>query len=407
MKKAGVESAMITPAAEGWLLHSSGTAAQPVATLAEAVGALPASTPVSLALPCTALVIEGLKLPATERDELAGMVRLQLEKNLPYPIEEVSSDFVVVRTEENESSVITFSAPHSSLDALCEPLREGGRLPETVTPYVLHVVAACPAEETVLAVYPEQGQIVLAISAGGRLAWAHVIASMDPARLAAELPQALLAAAMEGAPSSFSRVLLAADCRTLDPVLRDAVPVDIDELPAVAPALDSSLNLEPATWLHAALRQQRIRRLRRQLQVAGVFYFIAVIAAVVYLVLLRQQAAKVQAQLAAVRPQLELVQSRQARSNALAGATDPSRTTLELLYLLQRDLPAESVRITEFDVQSGGQWRVTGEAPNANLAIDYVTRIKGDKDLTAYQINAGPPQLLPNEHAQFSIFGKR
>jgi hypothetical protein len=64
------------------------------------------------------------------------------------------------------------------------------------------------------------------------------------------------------------------------------------------------------------------------------------------------------------------------------------------------------VRITEFD-QQPGQWRVTGEAPNAGLAIDYVTRLKADPELAAYQINASPPQLLPNEHAQFSIFGTR
>ena len=81
MKKAGVESAMITPAADGWLLHSGGTAAQPVATLADAVGALPASTPVSLALPCTALVIEGLKLPATERDEGAPPVQSETQRS--------------------------------------------------------------------------------------------------------------------------------------------------------------------------------------------------------------------------------------------------------------------------------------------------------------------------------------
>lgn len=407
MKKAGVDSAMLTPAADGWLLHCGAAPAQPFATLAEAAAAFPDATRVSLALPCAALVIEGLKLPTTERDELAAMVRLQLEKNLPYPIEEVASDFVIVETGEKESSVITFSAPHTSLDNLCQPLHDSGRLPEIVTPYVLHVAAACPAEETVLAVYPEQGQLVLAITAGGRLAWAHVIAATDAARLSTELPQALLAATMEGAPTNFSRVLVAADCRALAPVLQEAVTAPIETLPEVAPMLDTTINLVPETWRHAAQRQQRLRRLRRQLQIAAVVYLVAAVAAVVYLMLLRQKAAQLQAQLVAVRPQLELVQTRQARSNALASATDPNRTTIELLYLLQRDLPAESVRITEFDVQPGGQWRITGEAPTAILATDYLTRIKTDKDLAAYEITAGPPQLLPNEHAQFGIFGKR
>lgn len=101
-----------------------------------------------------------------------------------------------------------------------------------------------------------------------------------------------------------------------------------------------------------------------------------------------------------------MIQTRKARSNALAAAVDPSRYTVELLYLLLRGLPTEEVRITEFDQTLDG-WRIVGEAPSANLAIDYVARIKEDKDLSAYQVNAPPPQLLPNEHAQFTLFGKR
>ena len=36
------------------------------------------------------------------------------------------------------------TAPHATLEKLCEPLRQRGLLPERITPYVLHVAAACP-----------------------------------------------------------------------------------------------------------------------------------------------------------------------------------------------------------------------------------------------------------------------
>ena len=65
-------------------------------TLGEAAAALPLNVAVRLALPCQAALLERLKLPATDREELAGMVQLQLEKTLPYPVEEVSSDFEVI-----------------------------------------------------------------------------------------------------------------------------------------------------------------------------------------------------------------------------------------------------------------------------------------------------------------------
>jgi type II secretory pathway component PulL len=407
MKKAGAPFALLTPDADGWLLHGAiGTPAQKFTTLADAVAALPAGHPVHLALPCQALVIEGLKLPATKREELAGMVRLQLEKNLPYPPDEVSSDFIIVESSAKESSIIAVTAPHASLEALCQPLRAAGRLPEKITPYVLHVAATCPVDETVLAVYSEQGQLVLAICTGGRLRWAHVIAGTDAARLAAELPQVILTATMEGAPTAFARILLAPGCRALAPVFTGTFTQPIEPLPTTAPALDSSLNLLPAAWRSDARRQADTRQLQRRLQTAALLYLLLALGFGGYLFWLRQLAGRLDAQYLAARPKLELIQARQNRSAALAPAIDPSRTTVELLYLLQRALPGEEIRITEFDHQPG-QWRITGEAPSAGLAIDYVARLKADPDLSAYQITAAPPQLLPNEHAQFGIFGKR
>ncbi len=405
MKKAG-DVASLTPAADGWSLRRGSAPTQGFPTLAEAAVALPADAPLHLALPCEALVIEGLTLPAIEREELDGMVRLQLEKNLPYSLDEVSADFVVAATNETDSSVISFAAPHRSLDALCEPLRAAGRLPEKVTPYVLHVAAGCPPDETVFAIYPEQGRTVLAICARSRLAWAHVFEGTDVARLAAEFPQALLAATMEGVSTQCSRVLLADEARALTPVIQSVFGLPISPLPQPAPTLDLSINLVPDSWRSAAQQQQRAIRLRGQLQIAAAIYLLLLVGAVTYYVLLQRQAKTLAAKFAAVRPQIELVQTRQARSNTLAPAIEPGRFTVELLYLIQRALPAAEVRITEFD-QQPNEWRVTGEAPNAGLAIDYVNRLKADPELASFTINSSPPQLLPNESARFSIFGTR
>jgi hypothetical protein len=407
MKMRDAEFALLTPAAEGWHLRcGAGAPVQNLPALADASAALPPGWPVHLALPCHALVIEGLKLPATARDELAGMVRLQLEKNLPYPPDEVSSDFVIVESSASESTVVAVTAPHAALESLCAPLKASAHLPEKITPFVLHVAASCPANETILAVYPEQGHLVLAIVADGNLSWAHVIASTDAGRLAAELPQLLLAATMEGAATTFSRLLLAPECWALTPVLNEAFTLPIDPLPKAAPALATPMNLLPAPWRADAQRQRKMRRVRRQLKIGAAVYTLAAVLVLGYVGYLRHAAGQLEKQLVAARPKLERIQAQRARSEALASGIDPHRFTVELLYLLQRALPDDTVRITEFG-QELGQWHITGEAPSAGLAIDYVARIKADKELAAYEITAGPPQLLPNEHAQFGIFGKR
>lgn len=406
MKKHGAALAMLTPTADGWKLWNASGTAQTFATLADASVALTPGTPVHLALPCHELVIEGLRLPTTERAELASMVRLQLEKSLPYPLDEVSADFVVVNTLKKESAVVSLAVSHASLERLCQPLRSRGLLPERITPFVLHVAAACPAAGTVLAIYPEQGELVLAICTGGQLAWAHIVTGTDAARLASELPQALLAAAMEGAPADFTRVLLAPEARALSPVIGAALAAPIETLPAAAPDLAGSLNLVPLSWRNAAQQQIRTQRIRGRLKAIGAGYFCVLVAGLTYWFLLNREAAELAVRVAAAQPKLQLIQARQARSNALAAAVDPSRSAVELLYLVQRALPGDSTLITEFD-QQPDLWRVVGEAPNATQAIDYITRLKADPDLSTYQITAGPPQLLPNEHAQFNIFGKR
>jgi hypothetical protein len=139
--------------------------------------------------------------------------------------------------------------------------------------------------------------------------------------------------------------------------------------------------------------------------VAGALYLAVVIAAAIHLFLLQSRASKIETELRAARPDLVAMQARQNRSNALAPAIDPHSYTVELLFLLQRCLPAENVQFTEFE-QMSQQWRVVGEAPSAALAVDFLTRLKHDPDLSSNQITADPPRPLPNDKAQFQVLGK-
>jgi len=405
MKKPGAALALLTPDADGWRLSRSGVAPKKIATLGEAAADLPAGLRLHLALPCQAVLLERMTLPATDRGELAGMVQLQLEKTLPFPIEEVSADFVVVESGESESTLVAAAAQHAQLDALCAPLRERGRLPDKITPFAMHIAASCPPGETVLAVYPEQGQLVAAICEKSRLAWTHVIPALDAGTLRDALPQMLLGAEMEGVPTAITRVRLSQECASLSETLGDffQIPVEIASFDGELPEPD--VNLVPVSWQDDLQRGERAAQWRQRLVAAAVLYVLAIVAAFAYLAWLKANARKVDAQYAAAQPVLQFVQSRQLRWKTLAPAIDPSRYAVEILYQANKNLPTDGIRITEFDLQAT-QWRIIGEAPSANLAIDYVSKLKDEKELGAFLIDAKPPQLLPNEHAQFTIYGK-
>ena len=405
MKKSGADVALLTPDADGWRLTNAGGAARKIATLGEAAAALADGTRLHLALPCQAVLLERMTLPATNREELEGMVQLQLEKTLPFPIEDVSSDFVVVATGENESTLVAAAAQHAQLDTLCAPLRARGRLPEKITPFPMHIAGACPADETVLAVYPEQGQLVVAICEKSRLAWTYVLPALDAESLRSALPQMLLGAEMEGVPVVFSRVRLAQECAPLAEVLHDFFLLPVEFAAFDGPLPEPDVNLVPASWQADVDRGTRAAHWRQRLIAAGVVYVLAIVSAFAYLAWLKAQARKIDAQLAAAQPVEKFVLSQEARSQTLAPAIDPRRFARELLYQINKDRPTDDIHITEFDLQPA-QWRVVGEAPSANLAIDYLSKLKEEKELGAFVIDAKPPQLLPNEHAQFTIFGK-
>jgi hypothetical protein len=402
MKSTGA-GALISPDVEGWRVLQDGVAKK-FPTLGEAVAALPLKTAVRLAIPCQAALLERLTFPATDRAELAGMLQLQLEKTLPYPVEEVSSDFEVIHSAANESTLLSVAAHSGQLDELCQPMRDQARLPKKITLFAMHVAAACPVDETVLAIYAEQGQFVLAIAEQGKLSWAQTVSGLDADTLLGVLPQMILAAEMEGVPTKFSAVWLDQELPRLERPLRELFKLPI-ELLRLEMLPEPEGNLVPPAWQADTRRLERAEQFKQRLLLAGVIYLLCVAAAFVYLAWLKREAQKIAVQYAAARPVLEMLNARERRWNELRRAIDPRFYTVEILYLAHRNLPSEDVRITEF-IQTAGKWTIVGEAPSANLAIEYAEKLKAEKDLEEWKITSAPPTILKGEQAKFSIEGQ-
>jgi len=300
----------LLPQAEGWGIWRGGRREHLVATLGEAAALLPPRIPVHLALPTQGLIIERLRLPATERAELAGMVRLQWEKTLPFPPEEVSGDFAIITQEATESTVLAVAVPHAALDQLCQPLRDRSIAATRLSPFLGHVAAACPAGQTVLAVYVELGQLVIAMIENRRAGWVHLLSSWDATRFSSELPQLLLAASMDGVPATFTQVLLAPEAAACEPALRQYSGAQVGPLPAIAPAEVAAMDLVPPSWRAQTEQRRHWQQMRHRLGVAAVVYLLVAAGGFAHLFFLRRESARLQTELAALRPKLEQIQAR-------------------------------------------------------------------------------------------------
>jgi hypothetical protein len=405
MKKPGAEVALLTPSSNGWRLEHA-RAVKEAASLGEAVALVPAAAPLHLALPCHAALLERFTLPSADRTELAGMAQLQLEKTLPYPLEEVTSDLEVVEQGTEESTVLSIAVHTPVLEQLCEPLRVREHLPTRITLFAQQAAAKAPTAGDTLLLWKEQEHLVMAIAEKGRLSWAQTLAATEERELEDELPAALLAAEMNGVPTQFARVMLAQDCAALGSVLRPLLecPVDLFSIAEVPPT--ETGNLLPPGWAAESNRQQRFERTKQRLLIAAVIYLLLVAIGFLYLAWTKRQLQVIDLQIGKTRPKIEKTRLQKNHRDALSPAIDPSRYAVEVIWQICHNRPSEQVHITQF-ICGPTQFQVDGEAPSAALAIDYMDKLKAEPTLSDYRIESGPPQILPNESAQFRIFGKR
>ncbi len=424
MKQNGTTNALLTPEAHGWRLHISGGEDRTVPTLSEAIASIPAAAHIELALPCQSVLLERHKLPATDRGELADMLQLQLEKTLPFPVEDVSHGFEILSQGENESTILSVTAAHSELDQLCAPLRESGRVPEHIGLQALRIAAACPADETTLVLWAEQEQTVVAIAAGGKLAWAQPIASLDAETVMGELPGLLISAELDGVPSDFTAIRVAEDCRLLTEPLAAHFGKKVEPLSygAIAQPGEKSLtviahtglDLLPAAWKHAARSRHRGEKLKQNLLTAAVVYLLIVAAAFIYLAWTKNQVRKAQQQVADTAPRYAGIAKQIARWDALTPAVEPDRYIIEVMHLLIRDLgkakeaqPGLDLKFTSLTFNPR-EWIVKGEG-TTDSHFTFTQQLKKDTDLTdRWDMPAPTPPYTPlkDDKVSFTITGK-
>lgn len=390
------------PVPEGWVLRGPGRH-EVFGDIADAASKLEAGTDLHLALPLESVLVHRLALPTVDEQELEAMMRLQIEKLLPFSPDEITSGYLLVEQREAESVVLVFSVQNEKLDALCRPLAERGIHPSRVSVLVSHLVGG--GSETKLIGYQELERLVLAIVQGGRLAYAQAVEAANGEQLLGQLPGFSLAAQLEGVTTEFAAVEIAPACFNFESTFSGFFAVPVRKLSFPETLGESSCDLVPVRWIQARKMAERSQRVRTRVKQTGVVYLALVLMAVAYLGWLHFRLQSVESKLATMRPQTEFVEKLQKRWSSLSPAIDPAQYTVEVLLQAYNCLPSEEVHLTKF-TQTPEQFVIEGEAPTANLAIEYGERLKKTEGLNQYSIDMGNPVILPNEHAQFRVFGK-
>jgi len=376
-----------------------------LSTLEDAVPLLSPDDRFVLGLPITAVLTQRLRLPSADAQEFSEMVRIQIEKALPYSPEEVTSDYEVIEKSESESVVSAVAVHNEKLGEIAAPLLSRGYIPSQVTVYAAQRGATHAAEGGALLIYPEGEKLVSAITENGKLSLARTLDGSEPANLQKDLPQLTLSAELQGINTSFPNVLLDESCLPLRSTVETLFASRPELVGVETPPASTRLNLLPESWRQRRAQLVRQTEWRKRLFWAGGAYVGLLLLLLAYLLLVRVQIGLLNKSIAIDEPSVQFIRTTAANWRALAPAIDPHYYPLEVLLHLMESLPSQQVRITQYN-QSAHQISVNGEADSTALAYQFAEKVKTNPELRPFQFQMGTPNILANNHAQFRLEGK-
>jgi len=374
-------------------------------TLDEAVPLVTVQDDVVLSLPVAAVLAQRFRLPTVEPAEFPEMVRLQIEKALPFSAEEVTTDFELIEQNENESVISAVAVRNERLTEIAGPLLNKGIIPRQVTVYAAQRAMTYAPEGRALLIYPEGETLVYALIENGKVSFTRTLDGNAPEQLQMELPQLALSAELQGINTAFPNVLLDESCYELRDTVQGILASATELVGIETPPASVKLNLLPDSW-----RQRRVQLVKRgewqkRLTFAGGAYAALLLLFLLYLGYTRAAIARLDRLIARDAPQTQFIRETEMNWKALAPAIDSRFYPVEILLHLYESLASADVRITVYN-QSARQLSIDGEANTAALAYQFAEKVKKNAGLQNFRFDMPAPRILPNNHAQFRLEGK-
>ena len=374
-------------------------------TLDEAVPLVSAEDNLVLSLPVDAVLAQRFRLPTVDPTEFPEMVRIQIEKALPFSAEEVTSDFELIEQNETESVISAIVVRNERLAEIAAPLLDKGIIPRQVTVYAAQRATTHAPEGRALLIYPEGERLVSAVTENGKVSFARTLDGIAPEQLQMELPQLAMSAELQGINTSFRNILLDESCYELRDTVQGILSSPTELVGIEMPPASVKLNLLPDSW-----RQRRVQLVKRgewqkRFMLAGGAYAAIFFLFLLYLGYTRLAIARLDRLIARDAPSTQFIRETEANWKALAPAIDSRFYPVEILLHLYESLPSADVRITAYN-QSARQISVDGEANTAALAFQFAEKIKKHPALQNFRFDMAAPRILANNHAQFRLEGK-
>lgn len=144
------------PAFEATWLESAASAMEALSARS------PASGPATIAVPGHLALTKFVKTPAIEQSKRGKIIQFEATQNIPYPLDEVVWDHVVVSDDGMDLEVMLMAVKTEAVDGLCNAAAASGLPPVHALP------AALALRQAYLLNYPERTDSALLVDVGAR-----------------------------------------------------------------------------------------------------------------------------------------------------------------------------------------------------------------------------------------------
>ncbi len=380
---------------------------------------------VTVALPSSQLLMRVLELPSTDSEEINGMVELQMDQISPFPADQLTLSYELLKETENHSRVLAVAAPRDSVDELGELFKSNNVYIRSLDAEILawwsllSVHSDVPTEGRVILVLEKHTEFSMIVVDDGvpvcfrSLELFHDFTDETVLReIVEEMRYTLLSLEAEYAHRELCSIEFWSESEipsTLLTLLGEECTKninlhDLGTLPTLARglALRSAereahhLELVPREWIELQ-RKKRFMQVATIASIAVLSVWLGIIS-ITAAVFAFQKASfhRVEAEAAKYSAPARAAQAAREEMLSLEKYADRSRSALECLREITQSLP-NFVEITSFTYTKGKAIRLSGTGESSDLIYDYFQKLG---ELPLFE---GVENIKINDNTRFSI----
>lgn len=369
-----------------------------------------------LVIPRRFALVRELSIPAGTPEEIAGMIRFQLSKDLPMPIEEVR--YATHPTDKGK--LLALAVPENVLTPYEEALKSAGVKPSAAYVTTQGLLALVPPtkEPVALAVTLEEAVEVL-VTAEDRILMSSNIAieKMPEAEVGEQISRALMSYLSRSADQEVSKLYLTDTRAGVRSKLPKPIPAETLDLATIAEGKPVRDDLIGVAGLAAALSAKRVPiaelarppaavkkfELKQSLRVAGLIIAIAIIA-VVWLHVeasdRETEALNAERDLAAKQKQLKVVQKLKEEKTEAEKWAGGRPIWPETLLELSNIIDTKEAYLVSATFEEDQSMTLTGRARRREVVTALRQKLEDSKLL--FEVSA--PSITPtNSKDEFNV----